>query len=219
MISRLSFDFQFIMKCNSTKNESKFPRVLLFILSMAPFFVILGLMTMDIPLSFGENAEFIGWWQLWQNTRVGVSIVIVSVIVECCIFILFKSACEREAPEESEIVEVVTDKNFELISLVTSIFLPLISFQYSQLSHWLVTFLIVIFVGYIFCNSNGFYTNPTLALFNYHLYDVTLVTQRSGSVKQSRHIIVLSRGILKHGYRVRCVKLDESVSYINQIYK
>ena len=191
--------------------------MLLFILSMAPFFIILGLMSMDIPVSLNRDTAFIGWQQLWKNTWFGCLIIILSIFVEFVILLLFLKVCKQESPEETEIIKEVDDKDFELVSFVTSIFLPLISFQYDQLSHWLVTFLIVALIGYIFCNSDGFYTNPTLRLFHYRLYQVTLDNQRRGDHQSSRSIIVLSREYLKPGNKVRCLRLTDKVSCITKI--
>lgn len=201
---------------NSKENKSsksRFPRVLLFILSMAPFFVILGLMCMNIPVSFDENAEFIGWHQLWLNTKVGIFIIVAAIVVEFTIYQLFKGVCNRSSGEQSEVVELLEDKNYELMTFVTSIFLPLISFQYNQLSHWIVTIIIVGFIGYIFCASDGFYTNPTLALFRYRLYSVQLGNQREGNNYKNRTIIVLSQKHLKENDKIRCTQLLDKVYY------
>lgn len=199
------------------RSHSKFPQVLLFILSMAPFFIILGLMSMNIPISLDHDAVFIGWQQLWKNTWLGCSIIIISIVIESVILVLFQKVCKQESPEETEMIEGIDDINFELVPFVTSIFMPLISFQYDQLSHWLVTFLIVALIGFIFCNSDGFYTNPTLALFHYRLYQVTLGNLRRGDHKSSRRIIVLSQEYLEPGEKVRCVKLTDKVSCVTKL--
>ncbi len=202
-------------KTNNSDKEYKFPRALLFLLSMAPFFIIWGLMTMDIPVSWDPESEFIGWAQLWINTRVGCLIIAISTLLELCIYSLFKYECKKEAGEESEIIESIEDKSFELISFVTSIFLPLISFQYNQLSHWVVTLLIVLLIGYIFCHSDGYYTNPTLAVFGCRLYRVKLCNQRQGTARKIREITIVSTKVLKTNDRVRCVKLSDNVCFAN----
>lgn len=196
-----------------TTTKSKFPRVLLFILSMAPFFVILGLMSMNIPICLDGDAEFIGWIQLWKNTRVGLCIIAVSIVVELIIYWLFHCVCTKESGEDSEQVVEIKNRNFELVSFVTSIFLPLISFQYDQLSHWIVTALIVFIIGYIFCTSNGYYTNPTLALFHYRLYDVKLDNLRQGRQNSKRDITILAKCELHKDDRIRCVRLTDEISY------
>lgn len=193
---------------------SRFPKLFLFLLSMAPFFIILGLMTMDIPISFDSEACFIGWSELWRNTRVGLGIITISVIIELVIFCMFNRVCEKVAGEQSECVEKIENKNYELISFVTSIFLPLISFQFDQLSHWILMILIVIIVGYIFCKSDSYFTNPTLALFGFRLYSADLSNQNSVS-KESRTLIVLSKDILQEGDIIRCYRLTEKVSIAN----
>lgn len=192
----------------------KFPRILLFILSMAPFFVILGLMSMNIPICFDRDAEFIGWAELWKNTWLGWVIIMVSIVLELVIYFLFQSVCKREAGEASEKVVDIKDRNFDLVSFVTSIFLPLISFQYDQLSHWIVTILIVCLIGYIYCKFNGYYTNPTLALFGYRLYEVTLDNMKENKDHNSqRKVTLLVQSSLKEGDRVRCSELSNEVNY------
>lgn len=198
--------------------KPKFPKLLLFILSMAPFFIILGLMTMDIPISFSGDSEFIGWEALWQNTRVGFFIIALSFIGELLVLFLFSRVCNKVAGEQAERVEKITNKNFELISFVTSIFLPLISFQYDQLSHWVVTLLIVMIIGYIFCTSDGYFTNPTLALFGYRLYTVELGNQNI-AIPQTRELTILSKTLLQEGDNVRCYKLTDKVSLAKKSIK
>lgn len=169
---------------------------------------------MNIPICFERDAEFIGWATLWKNTWFGWTIITVSILLECGIYRLFQSVCERESGDSSEKVVEITDRNFELVSFVTSIFLPLISFQYDQLSHWIVTILIVCLIGYIYCKSNGYYTNPTLALFGYHLYDVTLDNMKEDDAHHSqREVTLLVQSSLQKGDHVRCVNLSNEVSY------
>lgn len=191
----------------------KFPKPMLFVLSMAPFFIILGLMSMDIPISWDKNALFIGWRTLWQNTRVGLLIIVVSLVIEIIIFYLFNRVCKNGQGEQSERIEEIENRNFDLISFATSMFIPLISFQYDQLSHWIVTSAIIILIGYIFCTSDGYYTNPTLALFGYKLYAVKLNNQRYGENNTSRDLIIISKSDLHIGDSIRCYHLSDKVSF------
>lgn len=193
------------------KSYSKFPKILLFILSMAPFFVILGLMCMDIPVTFEKDAEFIGWSQLWENIKFGVYIILISIILEYAILKLFEKVCCDVSGEQTELVTKVENRNFELLSFVTSVFLPLISFQYDQLSHWLVTLLIIILIGHIFCISDGYFTNPTLAIFHFRLYEVELDNMN----RNSRKMIILCKSSIAIGDKIRCVALTDKVSYAN----
>lgn len=114
--------------------------------------------------------------------------------------------------EQSERICKVKNKNFELISFVTSIFLPLISFRYDQLSHWIVMVIVLLIVCYIFCTSDGYFTNPTLALFGYSLYEVDLNNMNEGN-QNTRNLIILSRSVLRVNDTVRCYELTDRVSY------
>lgn len=198
------------------KIRTRFPKYLLYILSMAPFFIILGLMSMDIPICFDNNAEFIGWKTLWHNTRVGLFIILASIVVELVIYGMFHRVCKRETGEASEKITKIKNRNFELMSFVTSIFLPLISFQYNQLSHWIVTTIIVCLIGYIFCHADAYYTNPTLALFRYRLYDVDLDNQQTDNSK-TRSITIIAQSELMVGDKVRCVSMTDMVSYAKKV--
>lgn len=167
---------------------------------------------MDIPICFENDAEFIGLKPLWHNTRVGFFIIVVSVFAELFIYWMFQRVCKREAGEASEKITKIKNRNFELMSFVTSIFLPLISFQYNQLSHWIVTAIIVCLIGYIFCHADAYYTNPTLALFRYRLYDVELDNLQKDK-GETRSITIIAQSELMVGDKVRCVSMTDMVSY------
>ena len=166
---------------------------------------------MDIPVTFEKGAKFIGWSELWENTKIGVAIIIFSTIIELVILLLFNNVCNSVSGEQTELVTKVENRNFELLSFVTSVFLPLISFQYDQLSHWVVTVIIIVLIGHIFCISDGYFTNPTLALFCFRLYEVELNNMNGNS----RKIIVLCKSKIAVEDKVRCVALTDKVSYAN----
>ena len=72
--------------------------------------------------------------------------------------------------------------------------------------------IVLLIICYIFCISDGYFTNPTLALFGYRLYEVDLDNMSEGN-KKTRKLIILSKSVLSEGDTVRCYKLTDRVSY------
>ena len=179
---------------------------------MSLFFVIVGLLCMDLPICF--DGEFIGIAQLWKNTRVGIIIIVATVILEGAVYGYLKNMCDHTSHELTVEVVKLDEQNYDTLAFIASFMIPLVSFQLHQLSHWIVLVLLVVVVGVIFCNSKGYYTNPTLAILGFHLYDLTIKTQQVGKEGSQQSLIVVSRQRLKEGSKFRYVKITEEVGYV-----
>lgn len=189
-------------------------KVALYILSMSLFFVIIGLLCMDIPICLDGKGEFIGFRQLWINTRVGLLIIAVAVLVECVVYYYLKN-CWNHSPKELS-VEVVTieELNYDTLTFIASFMIPLVSFQMNQLGHWVVLALLVVVIGAIFCNSKGYYTNPTLAILGFRLYSLTVKTQQVDKKQNTKRLVVISQQKLEKGCKFRYAKLADEIGYV-----
>lgn len=187
-------------------------KVALYILSMTLFFVIVGLLCMDLPICL--DGEFIGLNQLWKNTRIGLVIIAATAVLEWAVYRYLKNLCDHTSKELTVKVVTSVEQNYDTLAFIASFMIPLVSFQLHQLSHWIVLVLLVVVIGGIFCNSKGYYTNPTLALFGFHLYDLTIKTQQVGKEDNQQSLIVVSRKRLEEGSEFRYVKITEEVGYV-----
>lgn len=179
---------------------------------MMMFFIIIGFFCMDIPFEIG--GEFIGFSQLWDGCKFGFLIIIATLMIEGFVYLFLKKSWKKNSPELSvEIIEI-ENMNYSLLTFVASYFIPLVSFNYLKFNHWMVLFLVLIIIGILFCNSKGFYNNPTLAMFGFHLYQTKVETQKVTKTDKNESLIILSRKELSKGSRVNYVMLSDGVGVV-----
>lgn len=165
---------------------------------------------MDIPVCFGEDAVFIGWQQLWDNTKVGNIIILISIFIEYLLYCYLKIRWKHQSQELSVQIVEIKERNYEMVMFIASFFVPLVSFQLHQASNWIVLVILFVSIGIIFCKSTGFYNNPTLALLGFHFYDVIVKTQKEGNDKKESWVI-LSKESLNIDDRIKYVKLSNGI--------
>jgi hypothetical protein len=187
-------------------------KVALYTLSMMMFFIIIGFFCMDIPFEIG--GEFIGFSQLWDGCKLGVLIIIITLIIEGIVYFFLKKSWKKNSPELSvEIVEI-ENQNYNTLTFIASYFVPLVSFNYLKLNHWIVLLFLLIIIGIIFCKSDGYYNNPTLALFGFRLYKTKIKTQKIDKNNSEESLIVISHKKLSIGDKTQYVMLPEGVGVV-----
>ena len=169
---------------------------------------------MDIPICLNGNGVFIGFHQLWINTRVGLAIIAATVLVECGVYYYLKNSWNHSPAELSVEVVTVEELNYDTLTFIASFMIPLVSFQMNQLGHWVVLALLVVVVGVIFCNSKGYYTNPTLAILGFRLYSLTVKTQQVDKKQNERQLVVISRQKLAKGRKFRYAQVTDEIGYV-----
>ena len=187
-------------------------KVAFYLLSMMMLFVIVGFLCMDIPIIIG--GKFIGFSQLWDNCKLGVLIIFISLIIECIVYSFLKKSWRRNSPELSVKIIKIDNLNYSLMTFIASYFLPLVSFDYLKFNHWIVLLLLLIVIGIIFCNSNGFYKNPTLAILGFRLYKVRAETQKVTKANKIESIIIISNIKLNTEDCINYVMLSEGVGVV-----
>lgn len=188
-------------------------RIAFFILSMSLFFIVIGVLCMDIPMYFGSDWEFIPLNQFVENTWFGFLIIAVSLLIEYCTYKYLEVGWNHTAPELSvEIIEK-DELNYDLLMFIASFFLPLVSFQLDKASHWIVLGILFFCIGKIFCTSKGFYNNPTLALLGFHFYKLKVKTKAVDKPKSEIDLIIICKEELKETKQVKYVKLSEGIGY------
>lgn len=184
---------------------------------MSMVFIAIGFFCMDIPICTEENSLFIGWPELWKNTRLGVFIIIISVIIEFFVYLYLKKSWKKNAAELSVKVTKIDNINFDTLTLIASFCVPLVSFNYQQVNHWIVLVLLLIVIGVIFCRSDGFYNNPTLALLGFRLYKAKFKTQELDQNSNNKSLVFISQDNIEINDSIRYVLLSDKVGYAYKI--
>lgn len=125
-------------------------KVDLYILSLWLLFIFFIIITVKVPICFGEQCKFIGWWELITNNI----IPIISMIFVAYGFIAYKrfkydTKGSAEIPFEIKKVESI---NYEHLTFLATYVIPLITFDFEKARY--------ICLGFITCcNGNYLYKN------------------------------------------------------------
>lgn len=140
-------------------------KISFFMLSMALFFVIVLILGTDIPISFSEDAKFVGLWSCFTNRGIMLPIVCTLALLYIVFFISYlKHRMKGTTLGPIEITDIQNANN-DILAFVGTYFLPLVSFSLAE--HWqhlLVLFILFVVIGVIYVRADIYYTNPTLLL-------------------------------------------------------
>ncbi|OAB46788.1 anti-phage protein KwaA [Paenibacillus antarcticus] len=185
-------------------------KIELYIISLWLLFLLIIIATINIPISFNENAQFIGMKKLLSMNF--VPLLSLSLLLLGMAFIS-RFKYKLEGSMKTFTVKEVQNGNFEHLTFLTTYIVPLISFNLSETRNILILLLLLIAIGAICIKTQMFYANPTLALLGFHIYIIS-GTFRTGE----RHgIIVISRDRINAGSRVKYRRLDEKIYFARLI--
>lgn len=105
-------------------------------------------------------------------------------------------------------VEEIEDKNYDYLTFLTTYIIPFACLDLDKVSYIITLVLLLLIIGLIFIRSNFYLANPTLALFNYRLYNVKYCVEGV-----ERTITVLSKDILKKGDYITTIRFDNNNAY------
>ncbi|MBA2677857.1 MAG: hypothetical protein H0U76_05615 [Ktedonobacteraceae bacterium] len=166
-------------------------RILLFLSSYFPLFVIFGLL----------------WYE--KHFWLAVSVWVASVLTLLALAGYLLSVRRTNQRKLGKVMSVER-KDGEVMGYVASYLIPFVTFsidnEHGQVSvpqvSALVIFLLVLLVIYV--NSNMIYINPVLTIFGYHLYSVEI--EHGG-----REVYYLARKAVRRGESIRYVRLSDDI--------
>ena len=204
---------------NSTESKEKKHqnllgiKICLFLQSMTLFFIIVGLLCLDLPIYTGPDSEFLGWKCIWQSNWICFLYLGFVILFEWVIHKIITHYWKTNNPNLSIVIDKISPKSYDSLIMLTSIFIPLVSFRFDQVGHWLVLLLLFIVIGVISCKADGYYNNPTLVLFGYKLYWIEAKNQSPDADKQKEEWIVFTKDILEKDDTIRIVDFNSSVGF------
>lgn len=180
-----------------------------YIISLWLFFVLLFILTVDIPICFSIDAKFIGMRELISRNIIAIICIIFIVygfILWCKYKYLFKGT-----PGLPVKIDNVENINYEHLTFLTTYIIPLICFDFKNIRNFFVLALLLIIIGKIYIETDLFYANPTLALLGYHIY--TCETDH----EDYANVTFISADKLRDGDAVQYIHLDEKVLFVGRI--
>jgi hypothetical protein len=179
----------------------------LYVLSLWLLFLLIIVVTIDIPFCFGERCSFIGFPELAKRNVVPI-IALVCVLIGVLFYFRFdyKISGSKSIPVSISSVE---DMNYEHLTFLTTYIIPLICFNLTSERYLIVLGLLLVVIGLIYVKTDKFYANPTLALLGFQLYSA-VVTRRTG---QKVKVVLISKDRLQDGSQIQFLELDSRVYY------
>ena len=160
-----------------------------YIMSLWLLFVLLFLLTVDIPISFSKDAHFIGivFASMERRKWAGVS----------------------NPPYE---ILSVKNENYEYLTFLTTYIIPLICIDLTKVRYVIVLGVLLVLIGFIFIRMDLYYGNPTLALMGYRLYRAEIK-----GCEAPDGIILISRDRLNKASSIKWIPIDKYVWIAKEI--
>jgi hypothetical protein len=184
----------------------------LFFLSLWLLFLLIIIITAEIPFCLGENCEFVAWTYFLKINIIPI-FCIIALKVGFISFFDFRFQM-KGTPELSVKITEIENIDYEHLTFLTTYIIPLVCFQFENL-RYILTFIIILFViGLIYIRTDLFYANPTLAILGFRIYKIS-GEFRKGEIRTEK--ILITKNKLQLNDRIKYFKLDERIYYASKI--
>lgn len=198
-------------RCNKSNCQSNQPmKIQFYLMSLCLLFVLIFLLTVDVPLSFDPNAKFIGLEKLLKRNWVALSSLILALVGLLCAFIIQRKWAGLSNPPYT--IKTIKNENYEYLTFLTTYIIPLICIDLSEIRSICVLVVLLILIGFIFAKMNLYYGNPTLALMGYKLYRAEIE-----GVDSPDGVILISKNQLAKGNKFKWIEVDRFVWVAKEI--
>jgi hypothetical protein len=183
----------------------------LYILSLWLLFFLIIVVTAEVPICFGDNCEFVGWYDLLSKNLIALA----SLLFLMMGLFFYKRFDYRLAGSVNIPVKIeeIEDLNYEHLTFLTTYIIPLICFNLASTRYVFALVFLLIVIGIIYVKTDKFYANPTLAVLGYRLYKVTVKTRTS----TQKNIVIITKDRLSEANQIRMLNLDEKVCFARKI--
>jgi hypothetical protein len=184
----------------------------LYFLSLWLLFVLIIVITLDIPWCFSKDCSFVGFTKLISQNLIPI-VCILSLVIGVISFRDFKFKI-KGSPELSFKITEVENIDYEHLTFLTTYIIPLVCFQFDNWRYLVVFVILLVVIGSIYIRTDLFYANPTLAIFRFRIYKVN-GEFRNDEIRKNK--ILISKDVLTIGDQVKYFKLDERIYYATKI--
>lgn len=183
-------------------------KVGLYFLSLWLLFLLIIIITADIPIYWSDEWVFVGYKYFLSHNIVPI-ICVFSLVVGGLSYYDFNHQITG-TPELSFKITEIENIDYEHLTFLTTYIVPLVCFNFDSIRYEIVLAILLMVIGVIYIRTNLFYANPTLAILQFRIYKVS-GNFRNGNTRNS--IILICREKLNIGDRVKYIKLDEKIYY------
>lgn len=194
------------------RNKNYLDKTLLYFVSLSLLFVLIFVITVDIPIYFGENAEFIGWNDFFSRNLVAVFSFIMFIVSIICLW-QFKNSLDGSKKNAIR-VSNVENLNYEPLAFLVTYILPLVCLDFDNFRYLIVFLILLVIIGVMYIKTNMFYANPTLAIMGFHIYKVS---GKFYGEDITNNVVIITRSIIQEDMNVYWRELDYNVYYVKEV--
>lgn len=180
----------------------------LFFLSLWLLFVLIIIITVEIPMCFSKDCSFIGFGQLISNNVIPL-FCLIALLIGAVSYFDFRYQMNG-SPELSFKITEIENIDYEHLTFLTTYIIPLVCFKFDALRYQLIFVMILTVIGIIYVRTDLFYANPTLAILQFRIYRVD-GEYRRGEIRKGK--ILITKDKLNKDDNVKYLKLDERIYY------
>lgn len=194
---------------NSIQRSNLRLKIEFYILSLWLLFVLIFLLTVDVPISFAPDAKFIGIISLIQRNWLAI---ISLLMASAGVVITFKLKHRFEGVHypPTEIISI-KNENYEYLTFLTTYIIPLICINLDEIRYVVILGILLLIIGSIFVKMDLYLGNPTLALLGYRLYRI-----EAKGFSSTDGILVISKDKLRVGTSIKWIKITDSVWVVKE---
>ena len=184
--------------------ENTIIKIQFYFMSLWLLFVLIFLLTVDIPISCFSDTHFIDFMSLLKRNW----LAIISLLLAILGWLLTIHAKEKWAGVHNPPYQIQSIKNvnYEYLTFLTTYIIPLICIDLTKIRYIIVLGVLLIFVGLIFVKADLYCGNPTLALMGYKLYRAEIK-----GVNAPGGVILISKDRLLDESRITWIPIDTYV--------
>lgn len=165
------------------------PRWLLYLLSISPLLIFLGLYNLD----WGTCFELECILSSAKSTITAIILLIIGVVALLSLGFFKAQVLDANAGSLSTIKKI-ENKDYEMLTFFFTYIIPLVTFGQDladdHLKETIAFVTIMIALGYLYVRTDLYMSNPVLLYFNLHLYRIETSDEEHLTILSKDHVVI-----------------------------
>ena len=180
-------------------------KIKLFIMSFWIFFLLLIIVTIDIPLCFGKDCVFVGFSNMLTINNIISLGSIFFLLLGGLFYHQFLNKLKGYLDLPVTIVKI-DNINYEYFALLITI-ISLIAFDFTTIRGFILFVVLLIILCAIFIKTELFYSNPSFALLGFHIY------KADTNNANLTNAIFISKDKINVGDKIKYLRISDKVYF------
>ena len=183
-------------------------KIKLFIISFWIFFLLLIIVTIDIPICFGKDCNFIGFKALLSINNIVAFSSFGFLLMGLLFYYQFMNRLKGDL-NLPVTIKTIENINYEYFALLVTI-ISFIAFDFTTQRGLILLIALLIILCAIFIKTELFYSNPSFALLGFRIYRATTNNE------EMKNKIFISKDKVKVGDKIKYLRISEIVYFIKK---